>query len=316
MRKKNKTRILMESITLSLLLILVFIPELLKDMEAQEVKGDNSELKDTLRLKDTLLETQEVERESLGLIDTLKSKDTLSDTITKDTIKTERKVTNLSFGEGEKLEFKVRWGPIKAGNATMEITETIEFQGKKCFRVVSTAESSKFFSAFFKVRDRVESFIDKEELYSLHFEKHIREGKYKADKFVNFDQQNHLAVTGNDTIPVPPFVQDVLSALYYVRTQQLEVGKSLFVDNHTDKKNYPLEVKVLRKERVEVDAGTFDCLVVQPILQAAGVFEQKGTLTVWLTDDQKKMPVQMKSKVAVGSIITELKDYRLGRIGE
>jgi len=285
-------------------------------MEAQEVKGDNSELKDTLRLKDTLLETQEVERESLSLIDTLKSKDTLSVPIVKDTLKTERKVTNLSFGVGEKLEFKVRWGPIKAGNATMEITETIEFQGKKCFRVVSTAESSKFFSAFFKVRDRVESFIDKEGLYSLHFEKHIREGKYKADKFVDFDQQNHLAVAGKDTIPVPPFVQDVLSALYYVRTQQLEVGKSLFVDNHTDKKNYPLEVKVLRKERVEVDAGTFDCLVVQPILQAAGVFEQKGSLTVWLTDDQKKMPVQMKSKVAIGSIITELKDYRLGRIGE
>jgi hypothetical protein len=88
------------------------------------------------------------------------------------------------------------------------------------------------------------------------------------------------------------------------------------VDNHTDKKNYPLEVKVLKKERVEVDAGTFDCLVVQPILQAAGVFEQKGTLTVWLTDDQKKMPVLMKSKVVIGSITTELTDYSLGRVGE
>ncbi|HEX9911968.1 MAG TPA: DUF3108 domain-containing protein [candidate division Zixibacteria bacterium] len=316
MRKKNKTSILVESVILSSFLILIFIPESFKDMEAQEVKGENSELRDTLRLRDTLIETQEVERESSGLIDTLTFKDTLSVPIMKDTLKTERKVTNLSFGVGEKLEFKVRWGPIKAGNATMEITEIIEFQGKKCFRVVSTAGSSKFFSAFFKVRDRVESFIDKEGLYSLHFEKHIREGKFKADKFVDFDQQNHLAIAGNDTIPVPPFVQDVLSALYYVRTQQLEVGKSLFVDNHTDKKNYPLEVKVLKKERVEVDAGTFDCLVVQPILQAAGVFEQKGTLTVWLTDDQKKMPVQMKSKVAIGSITTELKDYRLGRIGE
>jgi hypothetical protein len=316
MRKKNKTLIFIETVILSSLLILVFIPEAFKDMEAQEAKGENSELNDTLGLKDTLLEAPEIERESLGLIDTLKSRDTLSVPVVKDTIKTERKATNLSFGEGEKLEFKVRWGPIKAGNATMEITETIEFQGRKCFRVVSTAESSKFFSAFFKVRDRVESFIDKEGLYSLHFEKHLREGKFKSDKFVDFDQQNHLAVAGKDTIPVPPFVQDVLSALYYVRTQQLEVGKSLFVDNHTDNKNYPLEVKVLKRERVEVDAGTFDCLVVQPILQAAGVFEQKGTLTVWLTDDQKKMPVQMKSKVAIGSIITELKDYRLGKIGE
>ncbi|HVP36854.1 MAG TPA: DUF3108 domain-containing protein [Terriglobales bacterium] len=274
----------------------------------------------------TSVNAQEVPEESLSVKDTPQSTDTLlvpqvSDTFEKksvqaDTLLIERVVPNFSFGVGEKLKFKVRWGPIKAGNATMEIPEIVEYNGKKCYRIVSIAESSKFFSTFFKVRDRVESITDMEGLYSLHFEKHIREGKFLADKTVDFDQINHLALAGKDTIPVPPFVQDVLSALYYVRTQPLEVGKSIFVDNHTDKKNYPLEVKVLKKERVEVDAGTFDCLVVQPILQAAGVFEQKGTLTVWLTDDQKKMPVLMKSKVAIGSITTELTDYNPGKIGE
>jgi len=272
------------------------------------------------------LKAQEVPAETLSVKDTLQSSDTLSvpqvtDTLGKttapvDTLKTEREVLNLSFGKGERLKFKVRWGPIKAGNASMEIPEIIEYNGRKCFRIVSTAESSKFFSAFFKVRDRVESITDVEGLYSHHFEKHIKEGKFQADKSVDFDQKNHLALTDKDTIPVPPFVQDVLSALYYVRTQPLEIGKSIFVDNHTDKKNYPLEVKVLKKERVEVDAGTFDCVVVQPILQAAGVFEQKGSLTVWLTDDQKKIPVLMKSKVVIGSITTELTDYHPGRVGE
>ena len=274
-----------------------------KSLNAQEVPVESLSVKDTLQLRDTLSVPQVT--------------DTLGKTpVQGDTLKTEREVPNLSFGVGERLKFKVRWGPIKAGNATMEIPEIIEYNGRKCFRIVSIAESSKFFSAFFKVRDRVESITDVEGLYSLHFEKHIREGKFQADKSVDFDQQNHLALTDKDTIPVPPFVQDVLSALYYVRTQSLEIGKSIFVDNHTDKKNYPLEVKVLKKERVEVDAGTFDCVVVQPILQAAGVFEQKGTLTVWLTDDQKKMPVLMKSKVMIGSITTELTDYRLGRVGE
>jgi hypothetical protein len=275
----------------------------LKSLKAQEVLGETLSVKDTLQLRDTLSAPQGI--------------DTLGKTpVPADSLKTEREVPNFSFGVGERLKFKVRWGPIKAGNATMEIPEIIEYNGRKCYRIVSTAESSKFFSAFFKVRDRVESITDVKGLYSLHFEKHIREGKFQSDKFVDFDQQNHLALTDKDTIPVPPFVQDVLSALYYVRTQPLEIGKSVFVDNHTDKKNYPLEVKVLRKERVEVDAGTFDCVVVQPILQAAGVFEQKGTLTVWLTDDQKKMPVLMQSKVMIGSITTELTDYRLGRVGE
>jgi hypothetical protein len=283
--------------------LILSLTGLYKNIKAQEVPAETLSVKDTLQLKDTISVPQVT--------------DTLPKTqVPVDTLKTEREVLNLSFGVSERLKFKVRWGPIKAGNATMEIPEIIEYNGRKCFRIVSTAESSKFFSAFFKVRDRVESFTDVEGVYSLHFEKHIREGKFQADKSVDFDQLNHLALTDKDTIPVPPFVQDVLSALYYVRTQPLEIGKSLFVDNHTDKKNYTLEVKVLKKERVEVDAGTFDCVVVQPILQAAGVFEQKGTLTVWLTDDQKKMPVLMKSKVAIGSITTELTDYRPGRVGE
>jgi len=284
---------LKKSLILSLFLILLLMPKYFEKIAAIEMESGSLSSGDTLKFEDTLTVPPLADTQSTG-----------------------RKVSNLSFGTGEKLEFKVRWGPIVAGSATMEIAEIIEFKGRECHRIISTAESNKFFSTFFKVRDRVESFMDKKGIYSLHFEKHIREGKFKADRYVDFDQENHLAVEGKDTIQVPPFVQDVLSALYYVRTQPLVVGNSLFVDNHTDKKNYPIEVKVLRKERIEVEAGTFDCLVVEPILQASAIFEQKGSLTVWLTDDQKKMPVLMKSKVVIGSIATELKNYRLGRVGE
>jgi hypothetical protein len=117
-----------------------------------------------------------------------------------------------------------------------------------------------------------------------------------------------------DTIEIPPYTQDPLSVLYYVRTQNLEVGKSLFIDNFTDGKLYPLEVRVLEKERITVKAGTFDCIVVEPLLQAAGVFKHEGKLKVWLTDDRLKMPVLMKSKVLVGSISAELTSYELGDI--
>ncbi|MDH4223702.1 MAG: DUF3108 domain-containing protein, partial [candidate division Zixibacteria bacterium] len=203
-----------------------------------------------------------------------------------------------------------------AGTATMSVPEIMDYKGKKCFKIVSTAESSKFFSTFFKVQDRVESYMDTGGLYTLHFEKHLKEGKFRANRFVDFDQEKHIAVEGNDTMQVPHFVQDVLSAFYYIRTQNLEIGKSLFVDNHTDKKNYPLEVKVLRKEKIEVEAGTFECLVVEPILQSSAIFKQEGSLTVWLTNDHIKMPVLMKSKVVIGSIATELKEYHLGRIEE
>jgi hypothetical protein len=232
--------------------------------------------------------------------------------------KLKRVVTNRAFGVGERFEFSVGYGMIKAGTAVMEIPEIAKLNGKKCYHIVSSAQSNKFFSVFFKVDDRVESFMDVFQLYSHRFDKHLREGTFKADISMVFDQENHLAIYNNsqDTFSVPAYVQDVLSAFYFVRTQDLKVGQSIFVDNHTDKKNYPLEVKVLRKEKVKVPAGTFDCLVVEPILKASGIFQQKGSLTVWLTDDEIKMPVLMKSKVVIGSISTQLTNYKLGEVGK
>ena len=232
--------------------------------------------------------------------------------------KFKRVVSNRAFGVGERLEFLVGYGFIKAGTAVMEIPEIVKLGGRKCYYIVSTAKSNKFFSVFFKVDDKVESFMDVHGLYSLRYDKHLREGKFRADISMIFDQENHLAIynNGKDTIEVAEYAQDVLSAFYFVRTQQLTVGRSIFVDNHTDKKNYPLEVKVLRKERVKVEAGEFDCVVVEPILKTPGIFKQKGSLTIWLTDDEVKMPVLMKSKVIIGSISTELISYQLGEVGK
>ncbi|MFH1335102.1 MAG: DUF3108 domain-containing protein [Candidatus Zixiibacteriota bacterium] len=232
--------------------------------------------------------------------------------------KLKRVVTNRAFGVGERLEFSVGYGMINAGTAVMEIPDMIKLGGRKCFHIVSTAQSNKFFSVFFKVDDKVESFMDMYGLYSQRYDKHIREGKFKSDMSMTFDQDKHLALyyNGRDTFQVPEYVQDVLSAFYFVRTQDLQVGKSIMVDNHTDKKTYPLEVKVLRKEKVKVPAGEFDCVVVEPMLKTPGIFEQKGSLTVWLTDDEVKMPVLMKSKVFIGSISTELTGYKLGEVGK
>jgi len=227
-----------------------------------------------------------------------------------------RKIENKAFGVGEKLEYSVNYGFINAGNAVMEIDTIIDIRGRKCFRITSTARSNKFFSTFYRVNDQVLSFIDVQGIYSLWFEKHLREGNFKSDRWISFHQDKNIAINNKqDTLKVPEFVQDVLSAMYYIRTQPLEVGKSLLVDNHTDNKNYPLEVKILRKEKIKVGAGKFECFVVEPLLQeGAGVFQHKGKLTVWLTDDQYRLPVLMKSKIFVGSISAELERYCVGKI--
>lgn len=219
----------------------------------------------------------------------------------------------VPFGPGEKLVFSVQYGLVTAGEATLEVRNLAAIAGRPCYRIVSDARTNDFFSKFFSVRDRYESCMDTTSLYSLHYEKHLREGKFKRDDAVDFDQSAHRAIYKDKTVPIPPRTQDVLSALYYVRTLPLHVGQSVSIANHTDGKNYPLIVKVLRKEHVKVDAGEFDCIVVEPILRGPGVFTQQGRLTVWLTDDRRRMPVLMKSKVVIGHVAAVLKSYQVAK---
>lgn len=219
----------------------------------------------------------------------------------------------VPFGAGEKLVFSVQYGLVTAGEATLEIRNLAALGGRPCYRIVSDARTNDFFTKFFSVKDRYESYMDTTSLYSLRYEKHLREGKYKHDDAVDFNQSTHRAVYKDKTVPIPPRTQDVLSALYYVRTLPLEVGQSISVANHTDGKNYPLIIKVLGREHVKVDAGEFDCIIVEPILRGPGVFTQQGRLTVWLTDDKRRMPVLMKSKVVIGHVAAILKSYQLAK---
>ncbi len=225
-----------------------------------------------------------------------------------------RIVDNIAFGVGEKLDFDIGYGFINAGFASMEVREIIEYEGRPCYKIVSTANSNKFFSSFYKVEDQVTSVVDAIGIFSWYFEKNLREGSYRSDRSYSLDQINHVAYDNKDTIDIARYTQDALSVLYYARTQDLKVGKSIYIDNFTDGKNYPLEVRVLRKETIKVKAGKFDCIVVEPLLQTAGIFKHEGKLTVWLTDDRLKLPVLMKSKVLVGSISAELTGYTLGEI--
>ena len=225
--------------------------------------------------------------------------------------------SRVGFSPGEQLEFSVQYGLVTAGRATMAIDPTIRMrEGRPTYHCVTTARSSKMFSTVFEVNDRVESFLDTLHLRSVRFEKHLREGKYNRDLWVVFDQERHVAsIDGKRECQVLENVQDVLSSFYYVRTLDLAVGQSIYIPNHDNGKNYAMEVKVHRRERITVDAGTFDCLVLEPMLLGEAVFKQKGRLEVWITDDAVRMPVLMKSQVLVGAIAAVLDDFRLGAGG-
>jgi len=111
---------------------------------------------------------------------------------------------------------------------------------------------------------------------------------------------------------VPGPVQDALSSFYMTRFQALPVGGEISFEYHASRKTAPMEVRVLGREKVKTPAGRFQCVVVEPKLKAGGIFKNKGRLVIWLTDDERRMPVLMKSKVMIGSVKVVLQEITPG----
>jgi len=220
---------------------------------------------------------------------------------------------------GEELKYGVYYAFVKAGTAYIKNRGLSTLNGRKAYLIQTTAFSAPVIDSVFKVRDINYSWIDAENFYSLGYTQSLREGNYVRDEWITFDPANKRyygevqkkkgprTITGEMDIPV----LDILSALYFVRAQDLQVGKDIVFDIINREEQYPLIVKVLKKETVKISAGKFRCVVVEPQFRGEGIFVSKGkSLKVWLTDDEYKMPIKMESEVFIGSVSAELLEYK------
>lgn len=228
-----------------------------------------------------------------------------------------RRVENKAFRVGEKIEYELRYGVISAGKSSLEVHGMAQLNGRQVYHLFSHAKTNRTFDKVFKVRDTNESWMDAEALCSLRFASNLREGGYRKQTQSDFD---HAAATfsyvkaGKDSFddrsgPIQPFVQDALSALYYIRAIDLQVGQEHVFSANSDGKNWPMKVIVKGAENVDLKMGTFHCLLLEPVLAGEGIFKSKGKLEVWVTNDKRKIPVRMRSEVAVGSFTVDMCDY-------
>ncbi|HEX7879814.1 MAG TPA: DUF3108 domain-containing protein [Candidatus Eisenbacteria bacterium] len=220
----------------------------------------------------------------------------------------------ITFATGEELTYAIKFGPIRAGTAVMSVVGEEWANGGKCWRLRSTIKSSGFFSGIFKVDDLTESWFDMKGLFSRRFTRLVNEGSYHRHDAVQIDSARNLAFyhPKGDSVAVPPRTQDVLSSIYFARGLPLDVGQSMQIPMHVDRKNAPVELRVLKRETVRVPAGTYACGVVEPILLEPGLFRNEGRVTLWVSDDANRVPVIIKTKVKVGSITAVLESHRHG----
>ncbi len=217
-----------------------------------------------------------------------------------------------AFGVGERLLFDVNFGIITAGYAEMLIPKLDTVMGNTTYQVQFNVRSTPTFDMFFEVRDRYETYLDTAGIFPWRFEQHIKEGKFKRDYSAYFDQKNHVAQTPDGDFPIPPFVHDIMSAFYYARTIDFtgfKVGQRVKLMNFFKGKSNPLEIKYLGTQKIDVDAGTFNCIIVEPMVKEGGLFKSEGRILIWMSNDERRIPVKVNTKVIIGSIDAELKEY-------
>ncbi len=223
-----------------------------------------------------------------------------------------RELPQTAFKEGERLVFDVGYSFITAGEAVMSVPKMDTLFGRPAYQVLFTVNSTKTFSWIYKVDDRYETILDAKGMFPWHFTQRVREGSFNRDFEAWFDQSNNIAYANNKQYPVPPYVHDAVSAFYFIRTldySKSRVGEKLTLQNFFRDTTYVLSVKFLGRQRIEVDAGTFDCIIVEPLMKEGGLFKSEGRVLIWLTDDERKIPVKVSTKVVIGSIESELREY-------
>lgn len=225
-----------------------------------------------------------------------------------------RELNYNSFQAGEFLRYRLHYGFVDAGEATISVKESAKINDREVLHVVGKGKTLGAFNWFFKVDDRYETYLDKKGVFPWKFVRRIHEGKFKKSQDYVFHQDKETVDNGaGKTFKVPMGIQDMISSFYYARTldySSLKEGDVMAIETFLDDELFTLNVKYLGKEEIKLRAGKFRCMKFVPVVQEGRIFESADDMQVWITDDDNHIPILAKAKILVGSIKMEVVEYK------
>lgn len=208
---------------------------------------------------------------------------------------------------GERIGFHGWWLGIPVGYGWLEVKELVRLEGREAFHIEAQGHTNEVLSQFYPIHDVIHSYLDAQTLKPLRFEKDQREGHYRAHEVVTFDHQRSLATYRSllnqsvKEIALPDSFQDLISALYWFRTQVITPGETLSVNLYTDEKIYQTYITIEQPRSLELlKRGTFTCLVVEPKAAFKGLFVKRGRIWAYLTADAYRLPLLVKATTPWG----------------
>lgn len=206
----------------------------------------------------------------------------------------------------ERLVYDANWSGMKAGSAVLEMTE----QGDD-LRLTNTIRSTGLVSAFFKIDDRTESVITRAGRPKF-FKENKKEGSYRALREATFDFTKLQAGSVDllkkieKTDPITAKTYDNLSSIYFIRSIDLVPGQSIYFDIYDTKRLWNSEVRVVKRQVITTPLGKFKTLMVTSQLKHKGEIAKVGNATFWFTEDSRRIPVRITTKLKVGEITLTL----------
>ena len=236
-----------------------------------------------------------------------------------------RRIENDPIVIGEKLTYEGTYFGALAGTMTMEVEPYAVMNQRKVYHIVGHVKTSKFFEIFYKVDDMVETFMDYDGLFSHRFHLVLNETKQTRDALELYDSEKGEAYYWNrwnhykkgfsevkEFKQMERFPQDSISALYYMRSLPLAVGKKFKVPVVTEGNTWEAEIEVLRTEMADTPMGSRRCFVLRPETRFQGALKKTGESLFWVTDDDRRILVRIEAKVKIGSVVIQLKEASLG----
>lgn len=213
----------------------------------------------------------------------------------------------VPFGVGEKLEYEVKFGPVKLGSGSMEVRDVQDVRGVASWHTVFRFAGG---IPFYKIDDAYESWFDVVTLSSRRHYQDLNEGSYKPRRHYEiFPERGMYQLNKEEEKVAARDPLDDGSFLYFVRTIPMEVGKTYTIPRYFKPEGNPVQITVLRRDTIDVPAGRFATVVLQPSFQTKGIFSKNGRAEVWISDDDRRIMVQMKSQLSFGSINLFLKKH-------
>ncbi len=224
-----------------------------------------------------------------------------------------------AYDVGEYFKFRIHYGIVNAGYATLEVKDAT-INNKKVFHVVGKGYTTGMSRFFFKVDDLYETYIDKDSGMPYRFVRKIDEGGYKKNQEGFFNQSaNKVTVkdyknNNEKTFVTPKNTQDILSSFYYLRNypgiDKIKPGESITIDMFFDDETTKFKLKFVGRENITTKFGVVPSMIFRPLVQSGRVFKEKESLTVWISDDDNRLPLRIKADLAIGSLKADLDAYK------